>query len=255
MSLRAVLPRASLRAVVACSSVAPSMGLGALRLLRQPQAIPAARSFSSSVARRQGSFRPQTRPPPEPQRMVFVGNLPWSTSPEDLGMTFRKFGEIVDVRIPTNELGQTRGFAHVQFASIEGAQAAVDAAAGQPIFFGGRHARVEFAANDPNPPQDPSEPTNNLLLYQFHGDEASVQELFAPYIHFINRIHVVRDRMSNMPKGLVFLEFFETEYAVKALGELNQTQTPDGRVVKLRYATPRAPGRLGYQTRDQTPDY
>lgn len=61
-------------------------------------------------------------------RRIYVGNLPFQTSEEELRNTFAANGEVVDVKIITDrETGRPRGFAFVEMASDEEASAAISA--------------------------------------------------------------------------------------------------------------------------------
>ena len=57
---------------------------------------------------------------------LYVGNLPWSTSEEELEAYFAEHGEIVDVRIITEgRSGRSKGFGFVEMASDEAGKAAI----------------------------------------------------------------------------------------------------------------------------------
>jgi RNA recognition motif-containing protein len=46
-----------------------------------------------------------------------VGNLPWSTTVEDLSQAFREHGEVISSRVITDkETGRSRGFGFVEVA-------------------------------------------------------------------------------------------------------------------------------------------
>ena len=48
-------------------------------------------------------------------RTLYVGNLPWGTSPDDLSEAFSTHGEVVSSRIITDkETGRSRGFGFVE---------------------------------------------------------------------------------------------------------------------------------------------
>ncbi len=48
-------------------------------------------------------------------RTLYVGNLPWATSPDDLSNAFSTHGEVVSSRIITDkETGRSRGFGFVE---------------------------------------------------------------------------------------------------------------------------------------------
>lgn len=78
------------------------------------------------------------------KKKLFVGNLPFSTTQEDLEKIFGEFGELVSVNIITDRMsGRAKGFAFVEYATEEAAQAAVDGMAGKQI--GERDAIVNLA--------------------------------------------------------------------------------------------------------------
>jgi hypothetical protein len=70
--------------------------------------------------------------PSQPRRCVaactvFVGNLPWSVTDESMKEWFSEIGEVVAVRIAEDyETGKRKGFGHVEFASPESAQKAME---------------------------------------------------------------------------------------------------------------------------------
>ncbi|GIS33133.1 MAG: RNA-binding protein [Gammaproteobacteria bacterium] len=77
---------------------------------------------------------------------LYVGNLPWSTSEEELEAYFAEHGEIVDVRIITEgRSGRSKGFGFVEMASDEAGKAAIEALNGKE--FGGRELRVDTATD------------------------------------------------------------------------------------------------------------
>lgn len=60
------------------------------------------------------------------QNKIFIGNLPFKVSEDQLRDHFTQFGEIVSVAIPKDrESGRPRGFAFVEFNSDESAQGAL----------------------------------------------------------------------------------------------------------------------------------
>lgn len=51
---------------------------------------------------------------------LYVGNLPWNTTSDDLSNFFRQYGEVVSSRIITDrETGRSRGFGFVEVEDNE----------------------------------------------------------------------------------------------------------------------------------------
>lgn len=57
---------------------------------------------------------------------IYVGNLPWRTTPDDLRALFEPYGEVENARIVTDrETGRSRGFGFVDMADGEAGQKAI----------------------------------------------------------------------------------------------------------------------------------
>lgn len=84
-------------------------------------------------------------------KKLFVGNLPWTSSEEDLRQIFSQFGELVQengIRLITDRMtGRSKGIAFVEFTTEEAAQAAIDGTQGLEL--DGRVINVSIA----RPPQ------------------------------------------------------------------------------------------------------
>jgi RNA recognition motif-containing protein len=79
-------------------------------------------------------------------RKLYVGNLPFSSTEEDLRELFERYGPIQSVQIITDrETGRSRGFAFVEMQDAASASKAIEALDGRD--FGGRNLRVN-EAND-----------------------------------------------------------------------------------------------------------
>lgn len=77
------------------------------------------------------------------QNQLFIGNLAFSTTKEDLEGAFAVYGPIVEVKIPTDRYtGRVRGFAFVTFESQQAAEKAL-ALDGKEL--NGRPIRVNVA--------------------------------------------------------------------------------------------------------------
>ncbi len=77
-------------------------------------------------------------------KKLYVGNLAFSTTEEELRELFETHGPIESVAVITDrETGRARGFAFVEFEEDSGAQAAMQALDGRDV--GGRTIRVNEA--------------------------------------------------------------------------------------------------------------
>ncbi|WAS93414.1 RNA recognition motif domain-containing protein [Nannocystis punicea] len=75
---------------------------------------------------------------------LFVGNLSFQTTEEDLQQVFADFGEIAEIRLVLDrETGRSRGFAFVAMADDEAAKRATESLNGQML--DGRPLRVNEA--------------------------------------------------------------------------------------------------------------
>jgi len=75
---------------------------------------------------------------------LYVGNLPYSTTADELRQVFGQHGGVTDVHLPTDrETGRARGFAFIEFGDDEGARAAIEAMDGAEL--GGRTLKVNEA--------------------------------------------------------------------------------------------------------------
>lgn len=84
----------------------------------------------------------------EPSDTLFLGNLPFQATEDDLYEMFAPYGTASGVRIPTNpEDGSVKGFGYVTFASIDEARAALEGAQG--AYLHNRPLRIDYASARP----------------------------------------------------------------------------------------------------------
>jgi len=77
---------------------------------------------------------------------VFVGGLSWSVDEETLKKDFGECGEVVNLRMPKNEEGQSKGIAFIEFSSEEGLTAALKFDGDE---YAGRTLKVNKAGDKP----------------------------------------------------------------------------------------------------------
>lgn len=77
-------------------------------------------------------------------KKLYVGNLPFSTTEDDLRATFERHGSVASVKVITDrETGRSRGFAFVEMEDATAADAAIRSLDGSEL--GGRSLRVNEA--------------------------------------------------------------------------------------------------------------
>ena len=70
----------------------------------------------------------------EDKKKIYVGNLPYTVTSDELSKIFSEFGEVVDAAVITDKMsGRSKGFGFVEFAEEEMAQKAIDEMNGKEI--------------------------------------------------------------------------------------------------------------------------
>ncbi|PWN35972.1 uncharacterized protein FA14DRAFT_122073 [Meira miltonrushii] len=88
-----------------------------------------------------GGASERNLPPAEPSQQIFVKNLPWSTSNEDLVELFQTTGKVDEAEVLI-EGTRSKGVGVVQFASISDAETSI--AKFQGYVYGGRALDIEY---------------------------------------------------------------------------------------------------------------
>ena len=82
--------------------------------------------------------------PTPPSKTLFIGNMSFELTDQDLNDLFRNIRDVVDVRVAIDRrTGQPRGFAHADFLNVEGAQKAKEILEQKVV--AGRKLRVDFS--------------------------------------------------------------------------------------------------------------
>jgi RNA recognition motif-containing protein len=81
-------------------------------------------------------------------KKIFIGNLAWRASEEDLKKLFEAYGAVVSVKIVSDQYtGKSKGFGFIEMETAEGAQAAIAELEGKPYLE--RNLRVSLAQDRP----------------------------------------------------------------------------------------------------------
>ncbi|KAI4372392.1 hypothetical protein MLD38_010630 [Melastoma candidum] len=182
----------------------------------------------------------------EPKRKLYVVNLPWSVSTDDLRTLFGQCGTIEDVEIMRTRSGQSRGFGFVTMAAVEDAQAVIDKF--NSFDLSGRIIRVEFArkfmkpvAPPPPPSLPPTDPSIGETIHKLYVSNLAwkvrsmhLRDLFSEKFKPISS-RVVFETPPGRSAGYGFVSFATKEEAEAALSEFDGRELM-GRPLRLKFS-------------------
>ncbi|OMO93306.1 hypothetical protein COLO4_17006 [Corchorus olitorius] len=176
---------------------------------------------------------------PNVKRKLFVLNLPWSFSVEDIKGLFGQCGNVKDVEIIKEKDGRSRNYAFVTMSSGEEAQAAVDKLDSHEV--SGRIIRVEFARRfkrpaPSSPPVVPSRETRHKLYVSnlaWKVRSSHLREFFSGFNPVSAR--VVFSNPSGQSAGYGFVSFATREEAEAAISALNEKELME-RPLRLKFS-------------------
>ncbi|KAM8954263.1 nucleolin isoform 2-T2 [Pelodytes ibericus] len=165
-------------------------------------------------------------------RTLFVKNIPYSTTSEDLQEIFENAKEI---RVPTGNDGSSKGIAYVEFNSEAEADKALEEKQGAELE--GRAMFLDFTGdksqNSGARRSAPAGESKTLVVnnLSYNATEESLQEVFEK----ATSIRIPQNNQGR-PKGFAFVEFSTMEEAKEAMDTLNNTEI-EGRTVRLEFST------------------
>ena len=118
-------------------------------------------TYSQPKAPREGGFQSGASTPKQfndelsaPSSTLFVGNLPFDASEDQVWELFSEYGKVSSVRLPTDkEDGRPKGFGYVEFLDVESATKAVEQGrSDEGLEINGRRSRLDYS--QPRPPRD-----------------------------------------------------------------------------------------------------
>eukprot|EP00013_Stygamoeba_regulata_P018497 CAMPEP_0177669434 /NCGR_PEP_ID=MMETSP0447-20121125/23446_1 /TAXON_ID=0 /ORGANISM="Stygamoeba regulata, Strain BSH-02190019" /LENGTH=243 /DNA_ID=CAMNT_0019176315 /DNA_START=170 /DNA_END=901 /DNA_ORIENTATION=+ len=188
-------------------------------------------------------------------RRVYIGNLPWSVTENDLFQKFGDYGSITNARVSTDPTTQTsRGFAFIEFDSSSSAASAIEEMNNQEWM--GRTLRVSVASKSERgergadrgapaarrPRRDPPVHPPNSNLYvgnlPFNMREADIREAFSEFgtvVRVFRPIHLDTQR----PKGYAYVQMATVAQAEHVISMSNTDNlVMDGRSVLVRFGKP-----------------
>lgn len=174
------------------------------------------------------------------RRKLFVVNLPWSYSVDDIKKVFGECGTVTDVEIIKEKDGKNKGFAFVTMENGEQAQAVIDKFDCHELL--GRIIRIEFAKRfkktkrPPAPGLPPGETRHKLYVSNLAWKVRSshLKEFFGANYNPVSA-RVVFDSPSGRSAGYGFVSFATKDEAESALSSLDGKEIL-GRPVRLKFS-------------------
>jgi len=162
------------------------------------------------------------------KKNLIVNYLPQSFNDLELYNVFTPFGPLESVRIMRDlKTGYSFGFGFVNFVNEEDATAARNTLNGFRV--GTKRMKVSFA----RPPSEAIKHTNLYITnLPRHMTEKNLMEIFKPFGAIIQS-KLLRDKYTNLPRGVAFIRYEKRFQASAAMTGLNNT-IPDGCTEKIR---------------------
>jgi hypothetical protein len=187
---------------------------------------------------------PKSRTPrvTTPNNMLYIGNLYYEVTGEQLKRVFSRFGEVESTKIVYDNRGLSRGFGYVEFKNIADAQAAIDNLDMQ--VFEGRNLVVQFHAPKPNSRTrststgnfESNPPSRTLFIgnMSFEMSDKDLNDLFRD-IRNVMDVRVAIDRRTGQPRGFAHADFIDVASATKAKAVLKE-KTIYGRQLRVDFS-------------------
>lgn len=175
------------------------------------------------------------------KKKLYVVNLPWSLSVQDIKNLFGQCGTAKDVEIIKQKDGRSRGYAFVTMSSGEEAQAVVEKFDSFEV--SGRIIRVEFAKRfrRPPPPPPPNVPPAKETRHKLYVSNLAwkarsthLRELFSENFNPVSS-RVVFESPSGRSAGYGFVSFATREEAEAAISALDGKELM-GRPLRLKFS-------------------
>ncbi|EED13412.1 nucleic acid-binding protein [Talaromyces stipitatus ATCC 10500] len=184
-----------------------------------------------------------------PSPTVYVGNLFFDVTAEDLKNRMQSYGVIEKATIIHDARGLSKGFGYVTFDSVEAAQRAIDEMSQQ--IYEGRRVLVQFSASGPSEKQSrpKSKPTRSLYIGNLAYDlsDRELNDIFKS-VRNVVEVRVAVDRQSGSPRGFAHADFLDIPSAQAAL-EILSSKAPHGRRLRVDFSQGVKKGRR--EPRDQ----
>ncbi|KAF2662866.1 RNA-binding domain-containing protein [Lophiostoma macrostomum CBS 122681] len=193
--------------------------------------------------------------PAPPSKVVYVGNLYYEVTEDQLKRVFSRFGAIESVRVVFDNRGMSRGFGYVEYSNTDDAQTAIDNLDMQ--VFEGRNLVVQFHRPRPDAPVrgargefTPSTPSKTLFIgnMSFEMSDKDLNDLFRDIRNVVD-VRVAIDRRTGQPRGFAHADFLDVASATRARDVLKE-KVIYGRQLRIDYSKSTANGGRDRRTED-----
>ncbi|KAF1360603.1 RNA binding domain-containing protein [Lizonia empirigonia] len=176
-----------------------------------------------------------------PNNTLYVGNLYYEVTADQIKRVMSRFGEVENVKIVFDNRGLSRGFGYVEFKNVADAQAAIDNLDMQ--VFEGRNLVCQFHKAKPNSKtRAPSgnyvsnPPAKTLFVgnMSFEMSDKDLNDLFRD-IRNVTEVRVAIDRRTGQPRGFAHADFVDVASATKAR-EILKEKTIYGRQLRVDFS-------------------
>ncbi|KAF7731570.1 hypothetical protein EC973_009334 [Apophysomyces ossiformis] len=175
---------------------------------------------------------------------IWVGQLNYEASADDVRSFFSECGDVSDVRISTDrQTGRPRGFAYVEFATAEGKAAGLEKNGEE---FMGRNIRIDEATPAKPKPLDEnySSKSETVFIANLSHDlnEEQVREAFESFGTIVGEVRLPFNRDTGKIRGIGYIQFSTADEAEAAVKGMNG-QVLAGRPIRTDFNNDNEPKR------------
>ncbi|KIY66999.1 hypothetical protein CYLTODRAFT_17245 [Cylindrobasidium torrendii FP15055 ss-10] len=212
---RTTSTRLALRASIPRTAAIPATNKDEAEKAGSPPAPRLDRSFEKKIGYKNNNGERTARRAPEPEKQVYIGNLPEGITVEDLRYEFGDFGVMTRVSMPSGA-----PFAFLQFEKAEDAKAVLAAHAHEPFRLGGLATRIRAVSDKPagkdvNAPRPDRECQVRARGLPFNADEEAIKKVFSRF-GTVDTVTIVRYEDTGRPRAW-FVQFSNPSEARAAL--------------------------------------
>ncbi|KAK5149977.1 hypothetical protein LTS14_010449 [Recurvomyces mirabilis] len=185
-------------------------------------------------------------------KILYIGNLFFEVSAQQLEAEFARFGTVTNARVVSDQRGLSKGFGYVEFSDQSGADKAVKEL-DQKVFQGRRMAVQYHVQRDRQQGRNdrpaggmarggerfdrPANPPSKTLFIgnmSYQMSDRDLNDLFREIRNVLD-VRVAIDRRSGQPRGFAHADFIDVESAEKAK-EYLEKKVIYGRTLKIDYS-------------------